>query len=729
MRLLLAVFLSLLSPVLATAQDKPNTILVLDASGSMWGQIDGVAKITIAQQVITDLLNTLPEDQNLGLTVYGARARGDCSDIQTVVAPGPGTRDAIAAAVAGIRPLGKTPMTDAVIAAAEALRYTEDSATVILVSDGVETCNPDPCAAAKLLEEAGINFTAHVIGFDVGSDPDALAQMQCIAAETGGQFLTAANASELTAALESVVAEPAPVPVPVTFRATRGEGGPDATGDMLWSVTAADGTVISLDEVGVPKVYDLVAGAYIATATGVGEEISGSADFVVIDRPIEVVVVLPAPIPDATLDAPDSAPQGATIQVGWTGPNGDLDYIEVSRPDDKTYVNYTYTRDGNPLGLEMPALPGSYEIRYRRDLDDMVLATREITVTEVPFALDAADSAPAGASLPVAWTGPGYDLDYIAVAAIGEQTYINYAYTKDGNPAMVEMPVEPGTYELRYILNQDNTVAATRPVTVTELTTGIVAPDAASAGETIQVGWNGPDYDLDYIGIGSTGDDSYINYTYTKDGNPLGLEMPVAPGDYEIRYYLNQDNEIIARHPITVSALKVELTAPPTAPAGATVPVGWSGPDYDRDYIGVGRPGDNAYINYTYTKDGNPTQLELPIEPGDYEIRYYLNQDNVIAQRVAVTVTPLKVQIVAPPSVSLADGTVTVGFDGPDYDRDYIAISKVGSDGYETYEYTRSGNPLQVRLPDTAGDYEIRYVLDQGATVAARLPLTVTDAP
>ncbi len=37
----------------AWAHDNPRTILVLDGSGSMWGQIDGTAKITIAQEVVS----------------------------------------------------------------------------------------------------------------------------------------------------------------------------------------------------------------------------------------------------------------------------------------------------------------------------------------------------------------------------------------------------------------------------------------------------------------------------------------------------------------------------------------------------------------------------------------------------------------------------------------------------------------------------------------------------
>ena len=75
-RLLLAPCLCLAAAA-ATAQDRPRAILVLDASGSMWGQIDGTAKITIAQEVIGGLLETLPADQELGLTAYGHRRNGD----------------------------------------------------------------------------------------------------------------------------------------------------------------------------------------------------------------------------------------------------------------------------------------------------------------------------------------------------------------------------------------------------------------------------------------------------------------------------------------------------------------------------------------------------------------------------------------------------------------------------------------------------------------------------
>ena len=127
MRAFLSVLLTaLLLPLLAVAQstDRPNTILVLDGSGSMWGQIDGVNKILIARQVIAELLAEMPDEESLGLTVYGHRTRGSCTDIETIVQPAPFTQDAILDAVNSINPRGRTPMADAVIAAAQSLRHT-----------------------------------------------------------------------------------------------------------------------------------------------------------------------------------------------------------------------------------------------------------------------------------------------------------------------------------------------------------------------------------------------------------------------------------------------------------------------------------------------------------------------------------------------------------------------------------------------------------------------------
>ena len=109
MRVFAAFFLSCWLSLPAIAQDRASTILVLDGSGSMLGQIDGTAKITIAQIVISELVETLPQDQALGLTVYGHRRKGDCTDIETLVQAGLGTQSAISGAVNAITPKVKQP--------------------------------------------------------------------------------------------------------------------------------------------------------------------------------------------------------------------------------------------------------------------------------------------------------------------------------------------------------------------------------------------------------------------------------------------------------------------------------------------------------------------------------------------------------------------------------------------------------------------------------------------
>ena len=75
--------------------------------------------------------------------------------------------DVFMTAVDDLQPRGATPLTQAVIAAAEQLDYENNQATVILVSDGEESCGADPCAMAKALEEKGIDLTVHVVGFGI----------------------------------------------------------------------------------------------------------------------------------------------------------------------------------------------------------------------------------------------------------------------------------------------------------------------------------------------------------------------------------------------------------------------------------------------------------------------------------------------------------------------------------------------------------------------------------
>lgn len=202
---LLAASLLTTAPVLAdttppTSRIAPRAMLVLDGSNSMWGQIEGTTKITIARDVVRTLLEDLPPELALGLIAYGHRRSGDCHDVEVLVDPAQHNRSSISQEIGAIRPTGKTPMAEAVRQAAQALGNTDAPATVILVSDGVETCAEDVCAVATELERSGVDFTAHVIGFDV-KEEEADNQFACITKATGGRYLSVDTAEELSAAL------------------------------------------------------------------------------------------------------------------------------------------------------------------------------------------------------------------------------------------------------------------------------------------------------------------------------------------------------------------------------------------------------------------------------------------------------------------------------------------------------------------------------------------------
>jgi Ca-activated chloride channel homolog len=215
MRILLALCLCLFVPCAAMADGK--SIIVLDASGSMWGQIDGRPKLEIAREALGEVLATMPADTALGLMAYGHRTKGDCADIELVVPPAAGTAQAITDAANGLKFLGKTPLTDAVRMAATELRSTEEKATVILITDGIETCEADPCALGAELEASGVDFTAHVVGFGLTAEEGAT--VACLAENTGGQYIEAKDAGALVDALQTTVVaepvvEPEPEPVP-----------------------------------------------------------------------------------------------------------------------------------------------------------------------------------------------------------------------------------------------------------------------------------------------------------------------------------------------------------------------------------------------------------------------------------------------------------------------------------------------------------------------------------
>ena len=188
-----------------TAPTDAELLLVLDASSSMAEpDADGAPRIDAAGTALHAMIEELAPEQAVGLRVFGGAVHEDrpdaqtCVDSELVVPVGTGNADALSQAVEAYAPLGDTPIAYALQQAAGDLSETGER-TIVLVSDGVETCDPDPCEVARELRAGGLDLVIHTVG--LGADDRTRSQLQCIAAAGGGEYFGASDAETLTTAL------------------------------------------------------------------------------------------------------------------------------------------------------------------------------------------------------------------------------------------------------------------------------------------------------------------------------------------------------------------------------------------------------------------------------------------------------------------------------------------------------------------------------------------------
>lgn len=182
-------------------------LLLLDSSGSMAEPAGGGStKIAAAKNALDQVIDSLPDDAPVGLRVFGAKNldkgdKGACTDSQRVVGVGTGNRDALRTAVDRYTPRGETPISYALRQAAKDLG-PKGQRSIVLVSDGIATCKPDPCKIAKELTESGIDLHINVVGLSVNSA--ARAQLRCIAAAGKGTYYDAGSADDIVKSITTV---------------------------------------------------------------------------------------------------------------------------------------------------------------------------------------------------------------------------------------------------------------------------------------------------------------------------------------------------------------------------------------------------------------------------------------------------------------------------------------------------------------------------------------------
>ena len=633
----------------------PDTMIVLDVSNSMWGQIDGVAKIEIAREALGSLLDELPDGGRTGLMVYGHRREGDCSDVELVAPLTPLDRAALKAAAAKVKPKGKTPITEALRQAATNLGVADRPSRLILVSDGIETCSGDPCALAAELARAGVDFKAHVIGFDIASRADQ-AKIACIASLTGGSYTNARDAAELAEALKKSAASvsqeaPAAKLPELTLTAIDGATGKPIEGPVSWTVSGRESeAVVAAGLTGGTVSLPLPPGAYTVSATLL--EKSGGAEASVTDAGGSATVVLDGVVPKASISlAAASAPASSVLAVSFEGPKEPGDFLRIVTADGERLETDLWVRvdDGSPVDMRLPSEPGTYEIVYVWSAgDDRIIARAPLTVVPAELSLELPATVPVGAQVSVDWKGPGGAGDWIGFVPQGGGAgdYAGRYVFVETSPATLMAPSAAGAYEAIYVTGHDGAVVQRKAFEVTEGTSALVAPASAEAGAEIDVTWQGPGGSSDWIGVSEPASpaDSYL--TWTSPSDPVvRLRLPLTPGAYELRYVLSAADgaKVMAAQALTLTEPDIELGIPTEVSAATDVTFAANGPTNGSNWIGFTLPGaePGSYSSGLWTgaediADGRLT-MRTPQEPGVYELRFVLSGPG--EPRIAKSVT------------------------------------------------------------------------------------------
>lgn len=195
----------------AQENESPSPIIfIYDASGSMWGQMEGKTKMEIASTVLSSSLENLPVNQKIGLVAYGHRKKGDCKDVEFLVDVSNGTKSQVNTALKEIKPLGMTPLAYSATQVIDKLRISKEKATIILVTDGIESCNGNICDVITAAKKEGIDFKLHIIGF--GLKEGETEQLKCAAKAGDGNYYDAADAGGLGDVLNEATAQTVDTP-------------------------------------------------------------------------------------------------------------------------------------------------------------------------------------------------------------------------------------------------------------------------------------------------------------------------------------------------------------------------------------------------------------------------------------------------------------------------------------------------------------------------------------
>jgi Ca-activated chloride channel family protein len=166
--------------------DANNIEIIWDVSGSMWGKVADDRKYLRSKKVLVDIINSIPNNVNVGLRVFGNK-NSNMEPTQLAIKAGKNNRVKLLEKVRNLKPAGKSPIGKALQEASKDLINLEGNKHVLLLTDGVDTGSVMPEKVSnKLYNE---NIRVHVL--KIGNPEDKLdIKLKSIARLGGGKYFT-----------------------------------------------------------------------------------------------------------------------------------------------------------------------------------------------------------------------------------------------------------------------------------------------------------------------------------------------------------------------------------------------------------------------------------------------------------------------------------------------------------------------------------------------------------
>jgi Ca-activated chloride channel homolog len=202
---LLIFFILMAFPILSQAQESKKTriLFVLDASNSMWSKWGKTTRIAAAKNILINLFDSLKNIPNVefALRCYGFQSpvsAHDCKDTKLVVSFHDNNSEEIIRFIKNVQPNGYTPIAYSLTQTAQDFPNDKAKNVVILITDGIEECDGDPCAVSRQLQTHNIILRPYIVG--IGLDEEKMKFFECV-----GKYYTPHSEKDLGKILTSVV--------------------------------------------------------------------------------------------------------------------------------------------------------------------------------------------------------------------------------------------------------------------------------------------------------------------------------------------------------------------------------------------------------------------------------------------------------------------------------------------------------------------------------------------